>query len=130
PEKSRQECQRRRFRARRCSPPRQQPARRLPRGLRRNRPAERRRAAGTARATRDRARSLRFWFRRRRRRFAYVARPDVRVKADATKSGPTIARMKRALILAVLLACSACHRASAPKRPVVGVSLLTETHTF
>jgi ribose transport system substrate-binding protein len=42
----------------------------------------------------------------------------------------TIARMNRALMLAALLASCACQRTSAPKRPLVGVSLLTETHTF
>jgi len=38
--------------------------------------------------------------------------------------------MKRAGLLLVLLAAVACHRSTTPKRPVVGVSLLTETHTF
>jgi ribose transport system substrate-binding protein len=38
--------------------------------------------------------------------------------------------MKRACLLLVLLAAVACHRSTTPKRPVVGVSLLTETHTF
>jgi len=38
--------------------------------------------------------------------------------------------MKRACLLLVLLAAFACHRSTTPKRPVVGVSLLTETHTF
>jgi ribose transport system substrate-binding protein len=38
--------------------------------------------------------------------------------------------MKRACLLLVLLAAIACHRSTTPRRPVVGVSLLTETHTF
>jgi ribose transport system substrate-binding protein len=38
--------------------------------------------------------------------------------------------MKRACLLLVLLTAVACHRSTTPKRPVVGVSLLTETHTF
>jgi ribose transport system substrate-binding protein len=38
--------------------------------------------------------------------------------------------MKRACLLLGLLAAVACHRSTTPRRPVVGVSLLTETHTF
>jgi ribose transport system substrate-binding protein len=38
--------------------------------------------------------------------------------------------MKRAWILFGLVAAFGCQRTSAPRRPVVGVSLLTETHTF
>lgn len=38
--------------------------------------------------------------------------------------------MRRALLVVALLSSFACHRSSEPKRPVLGVSLLTETHTF
>ena len=38
--------------------------------------------------------------------------------------------MTRALVAVALIACFACQRTSAPKRPVVGVTLLTETHAF
>ena len=38
--------------------------------------------------------------------------------------------MTRLWLVLALLGAFGCHRASAPKRPVVGVSLLTETHTF
>lgn len=38
--------------------------------------------------------------------------------------------MKRALVFFALLGAFACHRSTMAKRPVVGVSLLTETHAF
>jgi ribose transport system substrate-binding protein len=38
--------------------------------------------------------------------------------------------MTRLWLVLALLGAFGCQRASAPKRPVVGVSLLTETHTF
>jgi ribose transport system substrate-binding protein len=38
--------------------------------------------------------------------------------------------MSRALFVVVLIASGACQHTSGPKRPIIGVSLLTETHTF
>ena len=38
--------------------------------------------------------------------------------------------MSRGLFVVALVASVACQHASGPKRPVIGVSLLTETHTF
>jgi ribose transport system substrate-binding protein len=38
--------------------------------------------------------------------------------------------MSRALCVLAFIASVACQHTSGPKRPVIGVSLLTETHTF